>query len=567
MRRLAAGFVTLTLVAGAGLAMASADPAQDAPCTGGTLARTITGSFTKQQEGAYVMVPFDVPAGTTLVRLRLMHDQIQFANPVTKHTLDLGMYEVTSDGFWDTNEFRGWGGSSRLNQCVSAHEATLGFRPGPIAAGEWAAELGIAAVAGPHEGDPDGKVNWTLEVYLETADQGTPWVPTPYDETPANLNPDWYAGDFHVHAEHSNRNDATMREVFDFAFGSQGQGGADLDFITLSDYVTDRHWDEIGHYQADYPGKLIIRSAEAITYRGHIINHASLNQVDYRTGPIYKWHDEAPLELVRDARPASEIFDAILAGGRGWTQVAHPTTFPSTVPAFGNFCRGCSWEYTDAQTDWDKVDAMEVQTGPAGTGRSIQNQATGLDGTLGPNPFTPLALEWFDRLQRQGHDITAVGASDSHKAGNQDLLFAPIGEGQTVVYAADLSETGIRDGIRAGHAYVKMFGSHGPDLRFSAQAAGGGPSVIMGDELEAATVDFTATVIGKATGPGPLTLHVLLDGVPILAFPVPNDSSEDSHTVSFAGAAPGDYRLQLQRGTAIEAITNPINVLIPLPPE
>ena len=47
----------------------------------------------------------------------------------------------------------------------------------------------------------------------------------------------WYAGDFHVHAEHSALGDATMTETFGFAFKPLSQGGAGLDFITLSDYV------------------------------------------------------------------------------------------------------------------------------------------------------------------------------------------------------------------------------------------------------------------------------------------------------------------------------------------
>ena len=43
-----------------------------------------------------------------------------------------------------------------------------------------------------------------------------------------------------------------MRETFDYAFRPAApQGGAGLDFITLSDYVTDTGWGEIGRYQAD----------------------------------------------------------------------------------------------------------------------------------------------------------------------------------------------------------------------------------------------------------------------------------------------------------------------------
>ena len=42
----------------------------------------------------------------------------------------------------------------------------------------------------------------------------------------------------HVHAEHSNYGAATMTETFEYAFKPLAQGGAGLDFITLSDYVS-----------------------------------------------------------------------------------------------------------------------------------------------------------------------------------------------------------------------------------------------------------------------------------------------------------------------------------------
>ncbi len=74
--------------------------------------------------------------------------------------------------------------------------------------------------------------------------------------------------------------------------------------------MTDRHWDEIGRFQSDYPGKLVMRSAEVITYRGHVNNHASATYVDYRTGPIYELRDGS-LVPVRKAQPASRIFDDI----------------------------------------------------------------------------------------------------------------------------------------------------------------------------------------------------------------------------------------------------------------
>jgi hypothetical protein len=517
--------------------------------------RAVTGTFDTSVEGAYVMVPFDVPDGATRIHLRLCHDQPP--TPLSaqiKHTLDLGLWEPDDDPARTQDAFRGWGGSSRPEVVLTREvSTTVGYKPGPLPPGEWAAEIGVAAVAGVEEGDPDGSVAWRLEISagFDPADADDPWEPAPYDDTPRNAEAGWYKGDFHVHARHSNPNDAEMQDVFNYAFGDRPDG-AGLDFITLSDYVTDRQWDEIGRFQHQFPDKLIVRSAEVITYLGHVNNHASLTQVDHRTGDVYELR-HGSLTLLREARPASTIFDDIHASGLGWTQVNHPTTFPSKVPGFGNLCRGCSWEYTDDETDWTKVDAMEVSTGPAGYTDPKGNEP-------GPNPFTPPAIEWWDRLRRDGHDITAVGSSDSHKADREELTASPIGEATTVVYAPELSEQGIRAGILAGHAYLKFFSSDGPDLRF--EAVGPGETAIMGDELSSAIAVFTARVIGgapAAESPQPRELVVLRDGVPILVLPV---TSAD-FSFSFEGVLRGDYRLQLQRGSAIEALTNPITLRTP----
>jgi hypothetical protein len=70
-----------------------------------------------------------------------------------------------------------------------------------------------------------------------------------------------------------------------------------------------------------------------------------------------------------------------------------------------------------------------------------------------------------------GHRIAAVGSSDSHKAGRvESSTGSPIGHATTVVYARELSEQEIREGVRAGHTYVKLLGNEGPDLRASRRA-------------------------------------------------------------------------------------------------
>ena len=528
--------------------------ALDAPCGGDPMTpdKVITGSFESSLQGSYVMVPFTVPARTTAVRVKYCFDQPDSpTSQRVRHTLDLGLWGPGG-------EFRGWGGSSHPDVWVSregfspeaaykaaprgnvAGRTTRGFLPGPVTPGVWEAELGLAAIAGVELGDLDGAVGWRLELAFPTdpAYGDEPYVPAPYDARPARAEAGWYAGDLHVHAEHSSLGDATMTEVFDYAFGP-----AKLDFITLSDYVTRSGWGEIGRYQGRHPGRLVARSSEVITYRGHVNNHTSGRYVDHRTGPVFGLKPDGGLELRRGARPASEVMAAIRAAG-GFTQVNHPTIFPSEVPGFALQCRGCPWDYSDEETDWRAVDAYEVHTGPAGV------QDGPAPGLLGPNPFTPLAVDEYERLLAGGHHVAAVAVSDSHNAGrrNDPVTQAPIGQGQTVVHARELSEAGVRCGVQAGHTYAKVWGSDRPDLRLTGTAEGVAGEAIFGDTLRARGVRLAASAPG---GTSDYQLVLLRDGVVV-------QSVGADQTISMEDAAPGRYGLRIMRGSSYEAISTPL---------
>jgi len=542
--------------------------------------QVISGEFGTDLQGDYVMLPFSVPAGTDAVRVKYCFDQPENALPsASKHTLDLGIYDARSGpgDLWGGAEFRGWGGSSHPDVTVSPNgfsseaeyleapkrhrrgHTTRGFVPGPMPTGEWAVELGVGAVASQADGDASGHVAWRVEIDLidSTDYSDDPYVPAPYDPAPASGSPGWYAGDLHVHSEHSALGDATMTETFDFAFDSIAQGGAGLDFLTLSDYVTTSAWGEIGRYQGAHPGKLIARSAEAITYKGHINNHGSATWVDYRTGPIYERSGGGALTQLRGARPASEIFDAVHAAN-GFTQINHPETFPSEIPTFGSLCRGCSWDYSDADTQYTGVDAIEIATGPAGLNLSPLDP--------GPNPFTPLAIQFYEHALDTGAKIAAVGSSDSHNAGRASggttggLTSSPIGQATTVVFADRLSEQGVEDGVEAGHTYVKLWGNDGPDLRLTAADPSSPDPAIMGDTVQADSTTFSTRVMGAGPGaarPGLYTLLLVKDGLPLLELPV----SSDDFSFDFPSLGPGRYRLQVMRLTgvaSIEAVSSPI---------
>jgi hypothetical protein len=519
-------------------AAAPARAAAPAQCPGDPIRtdRAITGSFDSSLQRSFVRVGFDVPPGTTAVRVKYCYDQPETPTANVHHTLDLGID--------DPSGFRGWGGSSHPDVTLSPEgfstqaqylanpkgnvpgRTTRGFRPGPIRPGRWFAELGLAAIAPRELGDADGAVGWRVEIELsdDPAFADRPYRKAAYPSKPVKRKAGWYLGDLHVHAEHSALGNATMDEVFSYAFGKAG-----LDFITLTDYVSDSAWGEIGRHPT--PGHLVGRSAEVITYRGHTNNQLSHRYVDYRTGPVYELRDDGGLILQRKARPASAIFKAVHRAG-GFTQINHPTIFPSANPLFAMLCRGCPWDYSPKETNYKLVDAIEVNTGPQRIGEA-------------PNPFTTTAIDFYEKALARGGHIAAVASSDSHEAGRTPggPTDSPVGVGATAVYAKQLSERGIKCAVKAGHTYAKVAGAKGPDLRFSGKVPGVRKQAIFGDTARGKKLKLT----GKATGAG--VLQLVRNGRVVAA-----GQRKLTRTVT----KPGRYGLRLTRGQFTEAVGTPI---------
>ena len=527
-------------------------------CPGQAIAPTtiVSGAFPEALIGAYVMVPFEVPAGTTQVRVKYCWEG-------GGSTVDLGIWQ-TRDGEapWAEPQFRGWGGSSHPDVAISEQgfsteeqyraapkgyvpgRTTRGFLPGPIAPGTWAVELGVGFVAPSGDAQADFRVE--IELSSDPAFAADPYAPAPYDDTPANPSPGWYLGDLHVHAEHSALGDATMTEVFDFAFGPRGEGRADLDFIALSDYVTPSAWGEIGRYQADHPGKLILRSSEIITYLGHANQHGALRYVDHRIGgPVYELDPlSGALTLLRVPRLPAEAFAEIEDAG-GIAQLNHVTSCPSSAAFCRQTCRGCPWDYTPAQSDYARVAAIEVPSGSETVFSLFGGLATRF---------------WEDRLAA-GHRVAVVGVSDSHQAGREgrpfDPLASPIGDGATGVYAEELSETGILDGIRAGHTYAKLKAA-GPDLRFSVAGDDGGAG-IMGDAIPDRSGTLRAEVLPFPEAFGPLRLRLFRNGVVMAEADVADPAT--GLVQEWRAETPGIYRIDAWRGDGlVQALSSSIQV-------
>ena len=139
---------------------------------------------------------------------------------------------------------------------------------------------------------------------------------------------------------------------------------------------------------------------------------------------------------------------------------------------------GCGWSVKD--TDFSRVHVIEAING---------NNA---DNSLSGVPF------WQRRLN-DGFRATAVGGSDNHNASYEPTHESAIGKPTTVVWAKELSETAVLEGIRAGHVFVDVLGSRDRAMEFTASA--GGETVMMGDVLKAPSgtgVKFRLTMTGLA---------------------------------------------------------------------
>jgi len=539
--------------------LATAVPARAAPPAGCGLTgadHAVTGTFDASRQGSFVFVPFDVPAGTTQVRVAYCWDRSQ---GTSDHTLDLGVYQARGDARrpWGVEDFRGWGGSGYRDVTITPQgfsgeaqydadpkayvpgRTTRSFVPGPIPAGRWAAELGLANIDST---DLDG-VGYRVEfkAYRDRAFATSPYRRPRHNPAPVRPDTAWYAGDFHVHAEHSGDARASFTKTLGYAFRPISAGGPGLDFVAVTDHNTGTGWPEEDRLRGDYPGRLVLRGEEVTTYNGHTNNIASGVEPDYRTGPLFERQGDGSLRFLRGPQPVSGVFDAVNRAG-GITQINHPTLFPSP-PFPSNMCRGCQWTHSDAATDYSKVDSIEVATGPQKV-------------SAAPNPFVTTAIEFWDDKLRRGHRIAAVGGSDDHRAATgTGPTDAPVGQPTTMVRACGLSEQSVRQAVEAGRTYVKVGGPRAPELNLTGRIRGtDGPDAIIGDTIHsAAPIDFRATVTGAAGGS---ILQVIKDGSIIRTVPL-----SGSATVDFASTGPGYYRLQVNEGQFVSAVSSPIYVV------
>jgi hypothetical protein len=246
--------------------------------------QTITRRYTPadRERDRYVYVPFEVPPGTTELRVKYTYDRADGQN-----TIDLGIFEPGSLEV-GTTAMRGYSGGSKAEVTIGTRHATPGYRAGPLPAGRWHVMLGLYRVA-------DAGVEVTMTIDVLTADSGR-----------------WWSGALHTHTLHS---DGAVSAT-DLLGRVRAAG---LDFVTITDHNNTTHRDEVLR-QAVPESPLWIVGEEVTTPAGHA-NVWGLDAgewVDFRV----RAQDRRIGELVRTAH-------------------AHGALFSINHPA--GECDGCGW--------------------------------------------------------------------------------------------------------------------------------------------------------------------------------------------------------------------------------
>lgn len=385
----------------------------------------LQGMLTRADYQTYRLLPFRVPPGTRRVTVELRYTGHK------QHTvIDLACF--------DESRFRGSsGGKSQFT--ISATDATPSYLPGPIHPGIWKVMLAVPNI---RRGVTS---HYQVKIWLarsEHADAGLPLV-APVLRDAAG----WYKGDLHMHTANSDGSCRSLSgtpvpcPVFVTAQAAARRG---LDFIAITDHNTSSTYNAERELQPWFDTVLFLHGREITTFFGHANVFGTERFIDYRVG----YQGRTINDVIADTHRNGALFS-----------INHPAD-PS-----GEACMGCGW--TAPHTGFRHVDAIEV-----------------INGTQAEGPRSGIPF-WQAQLN-QGHRITAIGGSDTHRP---DQPPPQQGTPTTVVYARQLSEAAILDGIRAGHVYLKVAGPQGPDLFLTAEAdghayqMGDGIHLRRGDEL------------------------------------------------------------------------------------
>lgn len=444
----------------------------------------LTGQITRADHETYKELPFDVPPGVERLTVEFSYDTRE-----QRTTIDLGLF--------DPERFRGWSGGDKASFTVGVIDATPSYLPGPIIPGRWTLLLGVPNI---RQG-----VTATYEARIRFGRVEATQV-SAFSDAPLQAGARWYRGDLHMHTCHSDgsvgRQSGEGRSpgpVFRTAEAAAAKG---IDFIAVTDHNAVSHHHSLRELQPHFDRLLMIPGVEITTFRGHAGVLGAIGFVEFRLTSRH-------LPTVRDLQDR-------VARQHGLFVVNHPC-LPSN-----EHCMGCGW--TAEGTDWSRVDAIEVVNGGA-----VRAQGGKVEGPFNGAPF------WEARLN-EGWRIAAIGGSDNHRPDCDPKAHPEVGFPTTAVYAENLSERAILDGIRAGRVFIDLEGVAGRTLELTATCEGA--AAVMGEQLATPAgraVAFTLRVRNAGGG----RVDIVIDGRhqaalagasvagedAVLTFPLPADGA------------------------------------------
>lgn len=365
---------------------------------------TVTYSLEDQAADRYPRIGFEVPEGAPGVDVRIVATGID--GPAV---VDLGCEGAAG--------WRGWSGGARRDFVITAEDATPGYLPGPVEAGEWAVVLGL------HQLPAAGvRIEVQVDVPPRRPPVLEPLLPPMVREVrgsdrelPCAAGLRWYAADLHAHTVHSDGQD-TIDEL------ARRAVDCGLDVLAVTDHNTVSHHRLLDSASRRH-GVSLLPGQEVTTARGHANAFGPVRWVDFR-------------------RPVATWFDQVAADG-GLLSVNHP------------LADDCAWQHPWTVSP-PAVEALHVSWFQALTDTA---------------PWAYLAL--LDRLaDEHGADRPVLlGGSDYHRPEHRLALGTPI----TWVAATDDSPAAVLDALRAGRTALSV--GLDPARAFGSQPAGWGQVV------------------------------------------------------------------------------------------